>query len=56
MPSMTPTTSFFRFVFGFLVFIAIFFGITIAVNRVAALRQPVQQAAAVIKAFAGLRH
>lgn len=38
--------SFFRFVLGFLVFLSVFFGVTIAVNRIAANQEAQQQAAA----------
>lgn len=42
----TPTSSFFRFVIGFLVFITVFFGVTIAVSKISASEDAAQQAAA----------
>jgi hypothetical protein len=42
----SPTSSFFHFVIGFLVFICVFFGVTIAVSKVAAQQEVQQQAAA----------
>jgi len=42
----TPAGSFFRFVVGFFVFIVVFFGVTIAVQKVSANEQAQQQAAA----------
>lgn len=42
----SPTGSFLRFVIGFFVFISVFFGVTIAVQRVSDNEQAAQQAAA----------
>ncbi|HEV3245256.1 MAG TPA: hypothetical protein VG102_02785 [Candidatus Paceibacterota bacterium] len=42
----SPTGSFFRFVIGFLVFISVFFGVTIAVQTISAQQAAQQQAAA----------
>jgi flagellar biosynthesis/type III secretory pathway M-ring protein FliF/YscJ len=42
----TPTNSFFRFVVGFLVFICLFFGVTIVVQKISTGQQAAQQAAA----------
>lgn len=42
----SPTGSFFKFVVGFFVFIFVFFGVTIAVQRISASQDAAQQAAA----------
>ena len=42
----TPSNSFFRFLIGFIVFIAIFFGVTFGVSQISASQEPQQQAAA----------
>ncbi|HUO50490.1 MAG TPA: hypothetical protein VMU25_02930 [Candidatus Paceibacterota bacterium] len=42
----SATNSFFKFVLGFLVFLSVFFGVTIAVNQIAASENAQQQAAA----------
>ena len=42
----SPSSSFFRFVLGFGVFIAVFFGVTFAVQKAAASQEKAQQAAA----------
>jgi hypothetical protein len=42
----SPTASFFRFVIGFFVFISVFFGVTIAVQKISASESAQQQAAA----------
>jgi hypothetical protein len=42
----TPTSSFFRFLLGFLVFIAIFFGVTLGVSKLSSNQNPQQSASA----------
>jgi hypothetical protein len=42
----SPAGSFFRFVIGFFVFIAVFFGVTVAVQKISANENASQQAAA----------
>jgi hypothetical protein len=42
----TASSSFFRFVIGFLVFISVFFGVTLAVQKVSSNEQAQEQAAA----------
>ncbi|HTR18432.1 MAG TPA: hypothetical protein VMH91_00410 [Candidatus Paceibacterota bacterium] len=42
----SASSSFFRFVIGFLVFISVFFGVTIAVSKISASEEATQQTAA----------
>ena len=49
--SMSPLSSFFRFLLGFLVFISISFGVTIAVNEYSISQDQAQQTAAALQAM-----
>jgi hypothetical protein len=42
----TPSGSFFRFVIGFLVFISVFFGVTLAVSKISSSQEAQEQTAA----------
>jgi len=51
----SPTGSFFRFTIGFLVFISMSFGVTVAVNSYTLQQAKIQAAAAAQQAMLGLR-